>query len=1143
MNKLFLFIFVLLIQGLALGQTFKFNKQVKGFGQIPNQINSIAQDQRGFVWVSSNRGTHFSDGIVSLELPDSIKTAFSTQQKVWVDEEGLVWVYQSAGNPLVYHFNMKSWEKAHSILCSVDSSAFFDSIDFFTLGREENKKLFLVLKDRIVFQKHPENEPVDLWTTGLGKYYSHFISDTDTLFLFDQGIYQLTGDVLQPKEDFFLGQIEDPLLKMIHLDNTDTYFYLTKNAVFQGDREGNLVDTVHQNFRQESIGPEDSYDLFFSYGKLYFYYNSHLFQYNLKTQRLFELSAYDDLKTNQINTALVDREGIIWVGTFRGLANLASTKFQNFDERTGIPNSDISAVTMFGRRDYLAGFENGIQVWYGSRPVKTHFFSDEVLPTRRDRVLNFSLDKNSNVWFSAYENGLGFFDAKTQNYKLFQLPDQEFVSYVLAKDEDLWIASNEKFYTAKLPKPGADPKLRPYDMGLPENEPIGFIRKFGQLKNGNWIVFVAGRPTSTTDVKLYDKVIKVNGYDYLERNDTLFLGTEKGYFSWINDELTPVRLHGQLVEHPVYAILEDERGYVWLGTDSGVILHEEDRLRVFDENTGLLGNDVGRGALVQADRGRVFIGTQNGVSVYYPEEDLNSLSSPLVNLNKVAVVDAEPVESDFLTIPYQFNNIVCSFSAVSFLNSPNLVVHYRLEGFHSEWQKVENPRSNELYFNNLPPGSYRLAMKASLVGYPESETVYSTDFQIDNPFYFQFWFVLLATVFLVVLGIGINTFYRQAKHQGVLKDSLNEKTIEIENREDRFRNVWNSSQDGLLLSVLGGQVIAANPNLCKMASVTEKSLQTYGLGHLFSDPTYYGNIRDQIKGDLQNIDGKGFTCELEMPFRSGEKEIELYISRMKEDYQGKPLFLNVFRDISSKKAYEQGLKIAKEKAEEVSQLKSNILSNMSHEVRTPLNGILGSTEQLIQNRIGDEDLLGHLEIIRESGERLLHTMTNILDLSLIESDKVDFVYENTNINDFISKILVKYKSIGIKKGILVSTKFVTKPFVAKVERKGLEIIVNNIVGNSIKYSEKGMIQIRVEKVDNQLAFQVQDQGVGISQDYLVKLFYPFEQESKGFSRKFEGSGIGLAITRHLVDRLNGHIQVESEKGKGTLVKISLPLDE
>lgn len=1142
MNKFFTLVFLLLSHHWVLGQTFKFNKQIRGFGEIPHQIYSIAQDQKGFIWVATNQGVKFSDGIVSEFLPDSIQNSFDSEQKIWVDEDGKVWVYQQRGSPRVYQYTMKSWEKPDKLLDPVDTTAFYSSIDFFTLGRKEDRQVFMVMDGQIVYQKKPGEDPKVLKTEGLGDFYSHFVSETDTLFLFKKGVYRFENDRLRPATRMTFGSEADPVVKMACLPRDQSYYFLTRNHLYNGNTPYTLSDTVYQISPDVPIGPKDRFDLFVRNEKVYFFYNSQLIQLNVETRRRFVLSAYDDLRIKIINTAMVDREGIIWIGTFRGMANLASTRFQNFDGRTGVPSPDISAAVMYDRQKYLVGFENGIQAWRGSAPVKTHLISKDNNSYRRDRVLNFSKDISGNVWFSANDNGLGFFNSQTMEMKLFSLPDDQLVSYVWADGDDLWVAGQAHIYHAKLPIPGVGPSLQERDIGFPSGESIGFIRKLGRLKNGKWIVLVSGGAAPTEEVTIFPNLMKLQGYDFLETSDTLFVGTENGYFSLQNDSLKPAPVLGQRIEHPVYSILKDENDKIWLGTDSGLIVQEADKVRVFTENTGLIGNDVARGALVQADRGRILIGTQNGVSVYYPEEDQEAPAGPLVFLENVSVLDPDPVETEFPNIPYRLNNVACTFGAVSFSNSPDLIVSYLLEGFHSEWQKLENPRMNQLYFNNLPPGNYRLALKAYLAGYPESETIYSKEFQIDYPVYLQFWFILLLIAFLIALGYGISTLYRQAKNQGMLRHTLNEKTLEIANREDRFRNVWNNSQDGLMLSVQGGNVIATNPTLCEMASVSEKELQIHGVTYLFSDAAFYPNVREKIGEDLQKIDSKGLTLELEMPFRSGRKEIELLISRMKEDFEGKPLYLSVFRDISRKKAFEQGLKIAKDKAEEVSQLKSNIISNMSHEIRTPLNGILGSAEHLMQCRPEDEELLGHLEIIKESGERLLQTMTNILDLSEIESDQVNSTLKNTNINDFISKILVKHKSTGIKKGILVTSKFPTKPFYGNVERKYLEIIVNNIVGNSVKYSEKGTIQVWVEKIDKQLAIQVQDQGVGMSKDYLSKLFYPFEQESKGFNRKFEGSGIGLAISKHLVERLDGTIHIESEKGKGTLVKIFLPLD-
>ncbi|AEL23796.1 PAS/PAC sensor signal transduction histidine kinase [Cyclobacterium marinum DSM 745] len=410
---------------------------------------------------------------------------------------------------------------------------------------------------------------------------------------------------------------------------------------------------------------------------------------------------------------------------------------------------------------------------------------------------------------------------------------------------------------------------------------------------------------------------------------------------------------------------------------------------------------------------------------------------------------------------------------------------------------------------------------------------------LEIPFYSNFWFLFIMFTILIAIIYGVCFFVRQTKDKGVLKNKLHKKNIEIAEREDRFKVVWDNSQDGLLLSIQGGAVLAANPSFCSLAEVSEAQLQENGLQYLFRDNKTFERLRGEIVSGLKKSDKVIKEFELSLP--SGDKEIEVSISKMNEEFEGKLMYLNVFRDVSKKKAYERGLEIAKGKAEEISHLKSNIISNMSHEIRTPLNGILGSTEYIIQTRSNDKELIEHLNIIKESGDRLLHTITNFLDLSSLESDELSAVMEKTNVNDFISKILINHKSIGIKKGILVTSKFLTKPFYANLERKYLQIIINNIVGNAIKYSEKGMILVVVEKVENDMIIKVHDQGIGISKEYLNKLFYPFEQESKGFNRKFEGSGLGLAITKHLVEKLNGNIEVESEKGNGTLVRILLPV--
>ena len=375
----------------------------------------------------------------------------------------------------------------------------------------------------------------------------------------------------------------------------------------------------------------------------------------------------------------------------------------------------------------------------------------------------------------------------------------------------------------------------------------------------------------------------------------------------------------------------------------------------------------------------------------------------------------------------------------------------------------------------------------------------------------------------------------------MLIKAVDEKSKQVVNTEDQFKNVWESSKDGLLLSDEDGRIVAVNPSLVEMAGISSNQLLDENLGKLFSDPEFYTRNRPTIAKSINDPDSKGNLFELTVPFRTGIKEVEVFIIKLKSDFEGKKVNLSVFRDITAKKAYEEGLKIAKEKAEEANKLKSNFLSNISHEIRTPLNGILGSTENIILQRKDDEELVSQLEIIQESGERLLNTINSILDLSKLEAKKMEVVYRETKINEFLSKILMPLKGMAVKKGLLLSTKYETQPLVGMIDQRYFEMIINNLVGNAIKYSNEGMITIKLRGQEENIELEVIDNGIGISEEFQKVLFSPFEQESNGYGRNFEGTGLGLTITKNLIDILGGKITIESTKGKGTKAKVILPL--
>jgi signal transduction histidine kinase len=294
---------------------------------------------------------------------------------------------------------------------------------------------------------------------------------------------------------------------------------------------------------------------------------------------------------------------------------------------------------------------------------------------------------------------------------------------------------------------------------------------------------------------------------------------------------------------------------------------------------------------------------------------------------------------------------------------------------------------------------------------------------------------------------------------------------------------------------------------------------------------------------LESKLGNGFTFEVTIPWKKAPLEMEIFSILIQSDYEGRNLILSVCRDISAKKAIELRLREAKEKAEQANRFKSSMLSNISHEIRTPLNGIIGGTEHIMMTRQNDPELVSQLDIILQSGVRLMETINSILDMAKIEANKMRVVYKETEINDFIGEILVPLKNLAKRKGLDLTVNYLQKPFYGKIDKRFLEMIVNNLVGNSIKYSEKGGIILSIDRRKNNLLFEIEDTGVGMSEDFLLKVFDPFEQESSGNDRLYEGTGLGLSITKNLIELLKGEILISSTKNAGTLVTLEIPLPE
>ena len=177
--------------------------------------------------------------------------------------------------------------------------------------------------------------------------------------------------------------------------------------------------------------------------------------------------------------------------------------------------------------------------------------------------------------------------------------------------------------------------------------------------------------------------------------------------------------------------------------------------------------------------------------------------------------------------------------------------------------------------------------------------------------------------------------------------------------------------------------------------------------------------------------------------------------------------------------------------------------------------------------------MDQLEIILQSGERLLETINSLLDLAKIEANKMPVNPTETWIQSFLILVLRPLDTLAQRKGLTLIRRFQGEDFLARVDRRFIEMILNNLVSNAVKYSDEGEILVEQLVEEGKLILQITDSGVGMSEEFQEKMFDPFEQESQGNERLFEGTGLGLNITKNLVHLLGGKIEVWSAKNQGT----------
>jgi PAS domain S-box-containing protein len=364
----------------------------------------------------------------------------------------------------------------------------------------------------------------------------------------------------------------------------------------------------------------------------------------------------------------------------------------------------------------------------------------------------------------------------------------------------------------------------------------------------------------------------------------------------------------------------------------------------------------------------------------------------------------------------------------------------------------------------------------------------------------------------------------------------------LKESENKFKTIFDYSPIGMALTDGNGRFINVNQTFCNLTGFSEAEL----LSLKYTDITHPEDIevsRDLIKKVL-NEEIRQFDLKKKYIRKNGN--ILWARVMVKPIYSDKGEFRYIIaqiQDITEQVKNEEELKSQKAKAEKSDRFKMSLMANMSHELRTPMSGILGFTE-ILSGDLKDEKHKSILEYMNISARRLHNTLNAVLTLAQLDSGDIKFNNNNINIVNQVKSVFDSLKNFVNFRNLefeLISSEPV---IMVNIEEAILEQIIMKIIDNAIKFTHKGRITVEIfsklENKRNWAVLKVKDTGIGIDKKHFNLIFEEFKQLSEGYTRKYEGLGLGLTISKKIVELLGGKIVIDSKPGEGSTFYVYFP---
>jgi len=358
--------------------------------------------------------------------------------------------------------------------------------------------------------------------------------------------------------------------------------------------------------------------------------------------------------------------------------------------------------------------------------------------------------------------------------------------------------------------------------------------------------------------------------------------------------------------------------------------------------------------------------------------------------------------------------------------------------------------------------------------------------------------------------------------------------IQLKESEERFRSLVQNSSIGIFRTNHQGRILLANPALVKILGCSTTSQLAEKLITDFMP----GGIEDwqKIVSEIENLGSINSKKQSVIKLNGEEITVNLSGNIIKRNKDAL-LFDGTIEDITLQEEHEKQLIIAKEKAEESDKLKTEFLAGMSHEIRTPINTIM-SYVSLLDSGLNQSESSEYEEIfdaIELGSLRLTRTIDSILNMAQFQSGTFEIFKNKIDIvDDLLNNLYQEFKFTAKQRGLELKFSNTAERTSILGDKYSLSQLFVNLIDNGLKYTKEGFVEVTVYNDENgTLSVDIEDTGIGISKEFLPTLFEPFTQEEQGYTRKFDGNGLGLALVKRYCDLNDAFIKVRSKKEAGT----------